>query len=159
MPFALGLGANQGDEARVLRRALAVLEDLLGRLDRSPFYGSRAVSPIPQPDYVNAAAVGSTTLPADAVLAVAKQVELDSGRVRGERYGPRILDVDLLLYGDLLVNRPELTLPHPRLGTRRFMLAPLADVAPGWPVPPSGRTVAELLAGVGQEDSVWRLPG
>ncbi|MFQ5349334.1 MAG: 2-amino-4-hydroxy-6-hydroxymethyldihydropteridine diphosphokinase, partial [Thermoanaerobaculia bacterium] len=88
--------------------------------------------------------------------------ELAAGRRAGPRHAPRRLDVDLLLYGDLRSDRPELTLPHPGLRQRRFVLAPLAEIAPDLRVPPDGATVAELLSGIGQEDQVrrigWREP-
>jgi 2-amino-4-hydroxy-6-hydroxymethyldihydropteridine diphosphokinase len=87
----------------------------------------------------------------DAILALAKALELAAGRRRGVRLGPRPLDVDLLLWGDRIATAPELTLPHPHLRERRFVLAPLADIAPGLPVPPDGATVAELLARLGPD--------
>lgn len=102
-------------------------------------------------------ALGRTPLPPDAVLALAQQVERRAGRRRTERNAPRPLDVDLLLYGDLVTEEPELTLPHPRLKERRFVLAPLADVAPELPVPPSRRTVRELLERLPDDGSVTRL--
>lgn len=83
--------------------------------------------------------------PAD-LLAVAKALELAAGRRPGVRFGPRPLDVDLLLYGDRQSSAPELTLPHPRLRERRFVLAPLAEIAPDLRVPPDGATVRELLS-------------
>jgi len=128
-----------------LRRALGDLEAALGPLRAAPLYRTRPVSPIPQPDFLNTAALVRTALPPDAVLAVAKALERAAGRRRGPRFGPRPLDIDLLLYGDLQSTAPELTLPHPRLRERRFMLEPLADLAPDWPVPPDGMTVRELL--------------
>lgn len=134
-----------------------MLETLLGPLTRAPLYRTRPVSPIPQPDYVNTVALGRTPLPPDAVLALAQQVERRAGRRRTERNAPRPLDVDLLLYGDLVTDDPELTLPHPRLKERRFVLAPLADVAPELPVPPSQRTVRELLERLPDDGSVTRL--
>ena len=128
-----------------MRRALGDLEAALGPLRVAPLYRTRPVSPIPQPDFLNTAALVRTALPPDAVLAVAKALERAAGRRRGPRFGPRPLDIDLLLYGDLQSTAPELTLPHPRLRERRFMLEPLADLAPDWPVPPDGMTVRELL--------------
>ena len=126
-------------------------------------YRSRAVSPIsrlPQPDYLNTAALATTALPPDAVLAVAKALELAAGRARGVRFGPRPLDIDLLLYGGVRRDDPELTLPHPRLHERRFVLAPLAEIAPDLSVPgiPSGgATVAELLARLGPMGAADRV--
>ena len=101
--------------------------------------------------------MGRSRLPADELLAVAKALERAAGRRSGPRHAPRPLDVDLLLYGALVSDRPELTLPHPGLRERRFVLAPLAEIAPDLAVPPDGATVAELLARVDQEDWIERL--
>jgi 2-amino-4-hydroxy-6-hydroxymethyldihydropteridine diphosphokinase len=109
-------------------------------------YRSLPLSPVPQPDFLNTAAVAHTALAPQEVLALAKALERAAGRRRGRRFGPRPLDIDLLLYGEERSEAPELTLPHPRLRERRFMLEPLAEIAPGWPVPPDGAPVAELLA-------------
>jgi 2-amino-4-hydroxy-6-hydroxymethyldihydropteridine diphosphokinase len=155
---ALALGGNlpgafsgpAGSSAEpALVWALRQLASSLGPLRVASLYRSRPVSAVPQPDYLNTAAVGSTALPPDAVLALAKALELAAGRRRGVRFGPRPLDVDLLVYGDLRLDTPELTLPHPRLRERRFVLAPLAEVAPDLPVPPDGTGAAELLARLG----------
>ena len=118
----------------------------MGPLRVAPLYRSRAVSPIPQPDYLNTVVVGSTALAPDAVLALAKRLELAAGRRRGPRGAPRPLDVDLLVHGSRVLTSPELTLPHPRLALRRFVLAPLADVAPDLVVPPGDQTVRQILA-------------
>lgn len=144
--MALALGGNLGPVESTFRDALRQLEAVLGPLRVAPFYRTAAVSPIPQPDYLNTAAVGATALPPHEVLALAKRLERAAGRRPGPRFGPRPLDIDLLLWGDLVLEDPELTLPHPRLRERRFVLEPLADIAPDWRVPPDGRTVAELLA-------------
>jgi len=154
---ALALGGNLGPVATTLRHALRHLEAVLGPLQTAPFYRTAAVSPAPQPDYLNTAALGRTTLPPDAVLALAKALEYSAGRRPGPRFGPRPLDVDLLLWGGLVLTRPELTLPHPRLRDRRFVLQPLADLAPDLALPPDGTTVRELLEGVmDQRVERWR---
>ena len=88
---------------------------------------------------------------------MAHALEAAAGRVRGERFAPRELDVDLLLYGERVSSDPALTLPHPRMAERRFVLVPLAEIAPGWRVPPEGRTVAELLAATGDRGRVERV--
>lgn len=155
--FVLALGANLGDARAAVLQGLESLEELLGPLTRAPLYETRPVSPIPQPEYVNTVALGRTELPPDAVLAVAQQVERRAGRRRGERNAPRPLDVDLLLYGDRVATEPELTLPHPRLTSRSFVLIPLAAVAPERTIPPSHRTVRELLGQIPDDDSVRRL--
>lgn len=110
-----------------------------------------------QPDYFNTAATGHTRLPPDALLALVKHLERSAGRRSGARFGPRPIDVDLLLYGDRELRGPGIVVPHARLLTRRFALAPLADVAADWVIPGSGLTVGEALARVGQEDEVRRL--
>jgi 7,8-dihydro-6-hydroxymethylpterin-pyrophosphokinase len=104
--------------------------------------------------------VGSTGLAPEALLAVCKALERAAGRQRGLRFGPRPLDVDILLWGDRVSDRPELTLPHPRLRGRRFVLEPLAEIAPDLRVPPDGVTVSELLARLGDQGVVragWSL--
>jgi 2-amino-4-hydroxy-6-hydroxymethyldihydropteridine diphosphokinase len=145
---ALGLGGNLGRRSRIeatLRQALLTLQENLGELRVASLYRGAAVSPLPQPDYLNTAAVGRTSLGPEAVLAIAKALEMAAGRRPGPRLGPRPLDIDLLLYGDLRSRAPELTLPHPRLAERRFVLAPLAEIAPELPIPPLRTPAAELL--------------
>lgn len=137
--------------------ALRQLAAYVGPLRVASLYRSAPVSPIPQADFLNTAALARTVLAPEEVLAVAKALERAAGRRRGARFGPRPLDIDLLLYGDLHIDAPELTLPHPRLRERRFMLAPLAEIAPAWPVPPDGATVAELLGRLGDEQAVERI--
>lgn len=151
VPVVLALGGNLGPVAQTLRQALHHLEAALGPLRVAPLYRSAAVSPTPQPDYLNTAALGRTSLPPEAVLAVAKALELAAGRRAGPRFGPRPLDIDLLLWGDLVTHDPELTLPHPRLRDRRFVLEPLAALAPDLSIPPDGRLVRELLEGVREQ--------
>ncbi len=89
------------------------------------------MGPVPQPDFLNTAATGATSLPPERILAAAKDLERAAGRRPGPRYGPRPLDVDLLLYGERTSSFPHLTLPHPGLPGRRFVLVPLAEIAPG----------------------------
>lgn len=120
-------------------------------------YRTRPLSPVPQPDFLNTAAVAHTALPAEAVLALAKALERAAGRRRGARFGPRPLDVDLLTYGFHCSDAPELALPHPRLRERRFVLEPLAEIAPDLAVPPDGTTVRELLARLEGQPGVERI--
>jgi 2-amino-4-hydroxy-6-hydroxymethyldihydropteridine diphosphokinase len=119
---------------------------LFADLRVASLYRSAAVSPVPQPEYLNTVAVGHTDLDPESVLAVCKALERAAGRRRTARFGPRPLDVDIVLWGDRVSDRPELTLPHPRLRERRFVLEPLAEIAPDLQVPPDGVTVRELLA-------------
>ncbi|HEX4962944.1 MAG TPA: 2-amino-4-hydroxy-6-hydroxymethyldihydropteridine diphosphokinase [Thermoanaerobaculia bacterium] len=159
-PVALALGGNLGPVEQTLGRALRSLATSLGPLRVASLYRTTPVSPIAQPDFLNTAAVAHTGLAPEAVLALAKALELAAGRRppgESRRFGPRPLDVDLLLYGDRQSAAPELTLPHPRLRERRFMLEPLAEIAPDWLVPPEGLPVRELLARLGDSPGVERV--
>lgn len=129
----------------------------MGPLVVAPLYRTAAVSPVPQPDYLNTAALAHTDLPPEAVLALAKSLERAAGRRRTARGAPRPLDIDLLLYGSEVSSSPELVLPHPRLAARRFALEPLAAIAPDLPVPPEGTPVAELLARLPAGERVERI--
>ncbi|MEO8502924.1 MAG: 2-amino-4-hydroxy-6-hydroxymethyldihydropteridine diphosphokinase [Acidobacteriota bacterium] len=154
---AYGLGANLGDSATALAAAAALLRDALFEGRVASLYRTRPISNIPQPDFLNTVVVGFSGLPARALLDLALDLETLAGRQRGVRHGPRVLDIDLLLYGDVVSNDPRLTLPHPRLRERRFVLAPLAELDAELSVPPDGATVGSLLARVGQEADVERL--
>jgi 2-amino-4-hydroxy-6-hydroxymethyldihydropteridine diphosphokinase len=101
--------------------------------------------PSGQGAYLNAAASLKTTLDPFALLHRLQEIELRLGRARTERWGPRTLDLDLLLYNDLVLDTSELTVPHPRMGVRRFVLEPLAEIAAGAVCPVTGRTVARML--------------
>ncbi|MES1243129.1 MAG: 2-amino-4-hydroxy-6-hydroxymethyldihydropteridine diphosphokinase [Acidobacteriota bacterium] len=148
----MALGGNVpgswGTVERSLDLALRRLRTLFADLRVASLYRSAAVSPVPQPDYLNTVALGhlgDARLEPEAVLAVCKALEREAGRRKGVRFGPRPLDVDIVLWGDRVSDRPELTLPHPRLRERRFVLEPLAGIAPDLRVPPDGVTVRELL--------------
>jgi 2-amino-4-hydroxy-6-hydroxymethyldihydropteridine diphosphokinase len=144
----VGLGANLGDARATLVAALDALRALDGvsALRASGFYRSAAVGG-PGPDYVNAVAELRTVLSARALLTAMQRIEAAHGRTRSYRNAPRTLDLDLLLHGDAVLATPTLTLPHPRLHERAFVLVPLAEIAPDAVVPGAGRA-ADLLAGV-----------
>jgi 2-amino-4-hydroxy-6-hydroxymethyldihydropteridine diphosphokinase len=146
VPVALGLGANLGTTEATLAWAVGALAAALGELEVGDLYRSAPESGGPGPDFWNTAVVGRTDLPAAEVLAIAKALERLAGRRPAPRGAPRPLDIDLLIRGEDTYEGPELTVPHPALRRRAFVLAPLADVAPGLAVPPDGATVAELLA-------------
>ena len=161
-PFALALGGNLGDSRKIFAAALARLEATLGPLVVAPLYLSEPVSPIPQPPYLNTVVIGHCGLAAEHLLAITRQVELDLGRVRNDGQlaeAPRTLDLDLLLLGEELRSGAAPLLPHPRLRQRRFVLAPLCDVAPGWRIPPDGATACELLRRLPPSPWAERLPG
>lgn len=124
----------------------------------SPLYRTEPVGGPEQPDYLNAVATGRTSLAPLELLALLVRLQVEAGRdPLGERNGPRTLDLDLLLYGDEIIELPELVVPHPRLAARRFVLAPLADLVPDLVVPGTGRTVGDLLAAA-PPARVERLP-
>ncbi len=127
----VGLGANLGDAAQTLRLALAAMDQTPGmRVVRvSRFYRSAPMDAA-GPDYVNAVAELSTDLAPQALLEALQAIENAHGRVRPYRNAPRTLDLDLLLYGDLRIATPTLTVPHPRMHQRAFVLHPLAEIAP-----------------------------
>lgn len=149
----VALGSNLGDPERQLSAAFAALGDLEGTelMGRSRlFQTSPQGGPPGQPDYLNAVARLQTRLDPQELLRGLQAIECRAGRQRAERWGPRTLDLDLVLYGGLALATPELTLPHPRLAERAFVLVPLAEVAPeGLWIPGQG-TLADLLARSGR---------
>jgi 2-amino-4-hydroxy-6-hydroxymethyldihydropteridine diphosphokinase len=144
----VGLGANQCDPRRQLEQALRELDEIeRTRLVRSSsFYRSAPVGYINQPDFVNAVAELETGLPAERLLAELQSIEARHGRQRSFANAPRTLDLDLLLFGEALVSEPELTVPHPRMHERAFVLLPLLEIAPDAAIPGRGKASA-LLAG------------
>ncbi len=144
-----GLGANLGDARLTLGRALAALRRELGELAVSPLYRTQPLSPIAQPDFLNAVALARSHRAPEALLALALEIERQLGRRRSASAppgGPREIDLDLLFAGDQQLTAPDLVLPHPRLRLRRFVLAPLHDLAPDLGLPPDGASVSTLLA-------------
>jgi 2-amino-4-hydroxy-6-hydroxymethyldihydropteridine diphosphokinase len=128
----LGVGSNLGDRLAFLQSAVDGLAgtDGIEVVAVSAVYETDPVGP-EQPEYLNAVVAVDTTLPAHSLLVVGQSLEVEAHRVRGERWGPRTLDVDVLFYGDALINEPDLVVPHPRWHERDFVLAPLADL--GYP--------------------------
>jgi 2-amino-4-hydroxy-6-hydroxymethyldihydropteridine diphosphokinase len=142
---AIALGSNLGDSLYILKSALHVLAETPGIQvqAQSPVYQTVAVGP-PQPDYLNLCALLLTRLDPKTLLATLLSVETQFGRVRRERWGPRLLDIDLLLFDDFVLSQPGLDIPHPRMAQRAFVLVPLSDIAPDWIEPCSGQTIATL---------------
>lgn len=144
----IGLGSNLGDPILNIgsaRRAIASLPDV-EEIAFSPLYGSRPVGPQDQPDYVNAVMHIKTRLSAADLLKHLQQIENTHGRVRSVRWGARTLDLDVLLYGQQIINEPNLIVPHPEMPNRAFVLYPLADIADDDLTIPGNGRLAELLA-------------
>ncbi len=158
----IGLGSNLKQPTRQLTSALQSLAQLPQCRLRawSCFYRSHAVGPGIQPDYINAAAQLDTDLEPSQLLGQLHAIEQRQGRQRLERWGPRTLDLDLLLFDQLILDTPRLTLPHPRLQLRAFVLLPLDEICPRLELP-NGSTVAGLLAGIDTSGVAFhcRAPG
>jgi len=143
---AVTLGSNLGDRAAHLDFAIARLATLLDNLKASRYYDTVPVGVSgPQPIYLNAAAVGKTTLSARELLDGLLAIERERGRERPHDNAPRTLDLDLILFGDAVIVEPGLVVPHPRFRERRFVLEPLAEVAAGLRDPVTGKTADQLL--------------
>lgn len=147
MKAFLGLGANIGNREANLRLALHWLACECGVVAVSSLYRSAAVvleGAPPGPDYLNAACEIETALAPEDLLRFVKEIEYEIGRRPAERWAPRVIDIDILLCGDTVVATPDLTIPHPLLAERNFVLVPLAELAPGAAHPVLGKTLGEL---------------
>jgi 2-amino-4-hydroxy-6-hydroxymethyldihydropteridine diphosphokinase len=146
----LGLGSNLGDRrqhlAEAVRRLHAVPALQVGKV--SSVYESSPVGVTAQPDFLNLVVQVTTKHAPQELLAECLRLETDLGRERRERWGPRTIDIDLLLYGDTRINDESLTVPHPRMRERSFVLAPLAEIAPGLKL--DGKMIGELAIALGE---------
>jgi 2-amino-4-hydroxy-6-hydroxymethyldihydropteridine diphosphokinase len=151
----VGLGANLGDPVQSIRSALEALGRMPGsRMESaSSLYRSDPVGHADQPEFVNAVARLQTELEASQLLARLHEIEAEAGRKRSFANAPRTLDLDLLLYGEQIIDLPELTVPHPRMHERRFVLEPLVEICPDCSIPKRGSAAALLGRMGGQQVS------
>jgi 2-amino-4-hydroxy-6-hydroxymethyldihydropteridine diphosphokinase len=154
----LALGSNLGDRAMNLKQALEALPPDIAVEAVSPIYETEPAYVLDQPRFLNLAVRARTELPPEAALARLKQIEARLGREPGLRFGPRLIDLDLLLYNELALDTPAVAIPHPRLHERAFVLAPLNDIAPQLVHPGLGLTIRELFDRLPEDDKrqVWR---
>lgn len=148
---AFGIGSNVGDGMAHLAAAVAGLRTLGENVVVSPYYSTAPVGGPDQERYLNAVVTVVTEEAPSAILERIHSIERERGRLRRERFGPRTLDIDLLLYGDLTIDEPGLQVPHPRMAERRFVLQPLLDIWPDASLP-DGRPLAPLLDRVRDQD-------
>ena len=153
----IGLGSNMDDPVARIASAVLAIKQFPGTtlLRYSSCYCSKPVGPQGQPDYINAVAQVDTRLTAEQMLGYMQAVENQQGRVRTERWGPRTLDLDLLLFDDLVLQSATLTVPHPEMHKREFVLYPLFEIAPDIEIPGQGH-IKHLLRGL-DPDKVKKL--
>lgn len=146
---AIALGSNLGNSLNILEKTVQIFDQLpkIYLKFYSHWYRTIPIGP-PQPDYLNGCAILETYLVPDKLLETLLNIEQQWGRVHRERWGPRTLDLDLLLYGDLILKTDTLQIPHPRMTQRGFVLVPLAEIAPNWVYPVNKKTIIQLLDGV-----------
>jgi len=149
----LGLGTNLGDKAENLRNAIRALAPRITVEEVSPVYETVPLHVTDQPHFYNLALRGTTSLTPAETLSCLKGIERVLGRAEGERYGPRLIDLDLLFYDDAMLETEELTVPHPRIAERVFVLAPLADLAPDLVHPESKKSVRVMLDAIPEREA------
>lgn len=142
----IALGSNLGDRSNNLRNAITSLPPKVQVTDQSPIYETEPWGYIKQPQFLNQVIQAVTPLTPDGLFNFLKTIEAELGRKPAVRYGPRLIDLDILFYNDLIYNTADLTIPHKRLHERAFVLVPLADIAPEMIHPVQKKTVRELLS-------------
>lgn len=154
MKVVIALGSNIGESELILRSAINSIKECVDVFAVSRFYTTAPVGGPEQPDYLNAVLVGDCTeLTPIALLHTLQRIEAAAGRTRGIHWGPRTLDLDLIIFGDEILASPELTVPHPRAHERRFVLEPWHEIDPTGVIPGRG-AVVQLLESLSSEDPV-----
>ena len=152
----LGLGSNMGDRQENLDKALEFLSQRLRMGKISSVYDTGPIGNVEQPRFLNLVCQAYTRLTPEALLALAKGIEKKLGRT-GKSSGPRSIDIDILLFGEQVVENPELIIPHPKMAERAFVLIPLAEIAPDLTHPVSGKTIKELADDVKEKQGILKL--
>lgn len=147
----LALGSNVGDSRANIAHAIKLLATSLTQIKQAPIYTSKAVGYIDQPNFFNTALSGYTDLNPLALLKFISEVELQVGRVASFHWGPREIDIDIIFYGDLVLETKKLTIPHPRFKERDFVLQPLNDLTPSLVDPLTMKTIRSLLTKIEEE--------
>lgn len=139
-------GGNEGHTAKIFAEAETKIQSGIGRvIKKSQYYQTGAWGPVPQQDYLNCALVIETIFTPLSVLHKILDIELQMGRQRTVKYGPRTIDIDMLFYGHAVMNHPQLILPHPHIAERRFVLVPCNEIMPGFTHPVYRKTITTLL--------------
>jgi 2-amino-4-hydroxy-6-hydroxymethyldihydropteridine diphosphokinase len=156
----LSLGSNIGDREKNLRAAIAALPELGVKLKKvSSIYETEPVDLLEQPWFLNCVVEGETTVPPAALLKKLRELERQMGSKKVVPRGPRLIDLDILVYSEQTIDSPELQVPHPRMHLRRFVLAPLAEIAPELKHPSWSGNAAQLLAALDDKSAVKKIGG
>lgn len=158
VPVAVALGSNLGHRGHTLRDAVTAVGTVVHGIRVSRWYETAPIGVDPQPDFLNGALIGTTGSTARALLEALLAIESRFGRERPHPGAARTLDLDLILYGDAVIDEPGLVVPHPRFRERRFVLEPLAEIAPGWVDPVTGRTIGDLFEHVRRASDTGHAP-
>jgi 2-amino-4-hydroxy-6-hydroxymethyldihydropteridine diphosphokinase len=150
VPVFLALGTNLGEREANLAQARKEISSVSSIQKESSIYETPPWGVIDQPAFLNQVLAAETSLSPVELLAAVKEIEAKMGRVPSVRYGPRLIDIDILLYGNTVLNTPTLTLPHPRMAERAFVLVPLLEIVPDQVSPVSGERLVALLTGLDQ---------
>ena len=151
----LGLGTNLGDRKQNIRKAIEAISLKMSISKQSSLYETTAWGYTDQPNFLNQVIEVETHLSPLRLLNFLKKTEVELGRVENFRYGPRLIDIDILFYDDLIKTTSRLQIPHPRIPVRAFVLVPLNEIAPGFVHPVLKKTIAELLAELPNKTGVW----
>lgn len=140
------IGGNLGDRTGHLQQAVAQIDKQIGKVEKiSALYETAAWGHVEQPDYLNQALLVSTEMDARTLLETVLAIEHNIGRIRRQKWGARVIDIDIIFYNDAIINQPDLKVPHPQMQFRQFVLVPLREILPDWQHPVLHQSVSTLL--------------